>query len=74
MNTIDFNKTLFEVKAVIKRTNGDVAPKTAHVASVNNTLHSLFSQLDVSFKTYMYSKVTNYSVLQLQSDYVIHYN
>ena len=33
---------------MIKRTNRDVAPKTAHVAPVNNTLHSLFSQLDVS--------------------------
>ena len=26
------------------------------------------------FKTCMYTMVTNYSVLQLQSDYVIHYN
>ena len=33
---------------MIKSPNGDVVPKTAHVAPVNNTLHSLFSQLDVS--------------------------
>ena len=42
------NKTLFEVKTVIKRTNGDVAPRTAHMALVNTTLHYLFSRLDVT--------------------------
>ena len=45
---VDLTKTLFEVKSVIKRTIGDVAPKTPHVAPVNNTLHSLFNQLDMS--------------------------
>jgi len=45
---IDLSKTLLEVKAVIKLSNGHVVPKTAHVAPVNNTLHSLFSQVDVS--------------------------
>ena len=45
---IDLSKTLIEVKAVIKNQNGEVTPKTEHVAPINNTLHSLFSQVDVS--------------------------
>ena len=58
---INLNKTLFEVKAVIKRTNGDVAPKTAHVAPINNTLHYLFSQLDVSLNDVPISSSTTTS-------------
>ena len=45
---IDLNKTLLEVKAVIKRKNGVIAPKSSHVAPINNTLQSLFTQVDVS--------------------------
>ena len=45
---IDLSKTLIEVKAVIKELSGEIAPKTKHIAPVNNTLHSLFSQVDVS--------------------------
>ena len=45
---IELNKTLLEVKAVIKQADGQQTPKTSHVAPINNTLQSLFSQVDVS--------------------------
>ncbi len=45
---VDLSKTLLEVKAVIKQANGEISPKTTHIAPVNNTLQSLFSQVDVS--------------------------
>ena len=45
---IDLNKTLLEVKAVIKQADGQQTPKTSHIAPINNTLQSLFSQVDVS--------------------------
>ena len=45
---IDLNKTLLEVKAVIKQADGQQTSKTSHIAPINNTLQSLFSQVDVS--------------------------
>lgn len=45
---VDLSKTLLEIKAVIKNATGQIAPKTTHIAPVNNTLHSLFNQVDVS--------------------------
>ena len=45
---MDLNNTLLEVKACIKTTNGFPVDAAVAVAPINNTLHSLFSQIDVS--------------------------
>ena len=59
---IDLDKTLLEIRAVIKQADGVAAPKTAHIAPVNNTLHSLFSQVDVSLNDVpVSSSTTTYS-------------
>ena len=42
------NNTLLEVKACIKTTNNSPVYVAVAVAPINNTLHSLFSQIDVS--------------------------
>ena len=42
---MDLNNTLLEVKACIKTTND--SPVDVAVAPINNTLHSLFSQIGV---------------------------
>ena len=44
----DLSKTLIEIKAEIRNQHGETIEATNHVAPINNTLHSLFSQLDVS--------------------------
>ena len=45
---MDINNTLLEVKACIKTTNDSPVDAAVAVAPINNTLHSLFSQIDVS--------------------------
>ena len=45
---MDLNNTLLEVKACIKTTNDSPVDAAVAVAPINNTLHSLFSQIDVS--------------------------
>ena len=45
---LDLSKTLLEVHAVIKHIDGTISAKTSHVAPINNTLQSLFSQVDVT--------------------------
>ena len=44
----DLSKTLIEIKAEIRNQHGETIEATKHVAPINSTLHSLFSQLDVS--------------------------
>ena len=44
---IDLNNTLLEVKTCIKTTNDSPVDAAVAVAPINNTLHSLFSQIDV---------------------------
>lgn len=56
---IDLSKTLIEVKAVIKQSNGQIAQKAANVAPINNTLQSLFSQVDLSLNDVPVSSSTN---------------
>ena len=53
---MDLNNTLLEVKACIKTTND--FPVDAAVAPINNTLHSLFSQIDVSLNDVNVSSAT----------------
>ena len=45
---MDLNNTLLEVKACIKTTNNSLVDAAVVVAPINNTLHSLFSHIDVS--------------------------
>ena len=45
---IGLNNTLLEVKACIKATNDSLVDAAVAVAPINNTLHSLVSQIDVS--------------------------
>ena len=45
---MDLNNTLLEVKACIKTTNNSPVYAAVAVAPINNTWHSLFSQIDVS--------------------------
>ena len=44
---MDLNNTILEVKACIKTTNNSPVDAAVAVAPINNTLHSLFSQIDV---------------------------
>ena len=53
---MDLNNTLLEVKACIKTTNN--SPVDVAVALINNTLHSLFSQIDVSLNDVNVSSAT----------------
>lgn len=58
---VDLSKTLLEVKAVLHNADNEPAPATANVAPVNNTLHSLFGQVDVSLNdTPVNSATTTY--------------
>ena len=55
---MDLNNTLLEVKACIKTTNNSPVKAAAAVAPINNTLHSLFSQIDVSLNDVNVSSAT----------------
>ena len=54
----DLSKTLIEIKAEIRNQHGETIEATKHVAPINNTLHSLFSQLDVSLNDVSVSSST----------------
>ena len=45
---MDLNNTRLEIKACIKTTNDSAVEAAVAGAPINNTLHSLFSQIDVS--------------------------
>ena len=45
---IDLQNTLIEIKARIKTTDGEPATNQEPLAPVNNTLHSMFSQVDIA--------------------------
>ena len=45
---IDLQNTLIEIKASVKTLNGESTSSQDTTAPINNTLHSLFSQLDIS--------------------------
>ena len=53
---MDLNNTLLEVKACIKTTND--CPVDVAVAPINNTLHSLFSQIAVCLNNVNVSSAT----------------
>ena len=55
---MDLNNTLLEVKACIKTTNNSPVDAAVVVAPINNTLHSLFSQIDVSLNDVNVSSAT----------------
>ena len=55
---MDLNNTLLEVKACIKTTNDSPVDAAVAVAPINNTLHSLFSQIDVSLNDVNVSSAT----------------
>ena len=55
---MDLNNTLLEVKACIKTTNNSPVDAALAVAPINNTLHSLFSQIDVSLNDVNVSSAT----------------
>ena len=55
---IDLSKTLLEVKAIINYSNGNMVPSTSYVAPVNNTVYSLFSQVDLSLNDVSISSST----------------
>ena len=55
---LDLNNTLLEVKACIKTTNNSPVDAAVAVAPINNTLHSLFSQIDVSLNDVNVSSAT----------------
>ena len=55
---MDLNNTLLEVKACIKTTNDSPVDAAVAVAPLNNTLHSLFSQVDVSMNDVNVSSTT----------------
>ena len=55
---VDLNNTLLEVKACIKTTNNSPVDAAVAVAPINNTLHSLFSQIDVSLNDVNVSSAT----------------
>ena len=55
---MDLNNTLLEVKACIKTTNDSPVDAAVAVAPINNTMHSLFSQIDVSLNDVNVSSAT----------------
>ena len=55
---MDLNNTLLEVKACIKTTNDSPVDAAIAVAPINNTLHSLFSQIDVCLNDVNVSSAT----------------
>ena len=55
---MDLNNTLLEVKACIKTTNNSPVDAAVAVATINNTLHSLFSKIDVSLNDVNVSSAT----------------
>ena len=55
---MDLNNTLLEVKACIKTTNNSPVDAAVAVAPINNTLHSLCSQIDVSLNDVNVSSAT----------------
>lgn len=69
---IDLSKTLIEIKAVIKQANGQIVQKTGNIAPINNTLHSMFSQVDVSLNDVPVSSST--STYQYRSFLETHLN
>ena len=56
---MDLNNTLLEVKTCIKTTNDSPVDTAVAVAPINNTLHCLFSQVDVSLNDVNVSSATN---------------
>ena len=55
---MDLNDTILEVKACIKTTNDCPVDAAIAVAPINNTLHSAFSQIDVSLNDVNVSSAT----------------
>ena len=55
---MDLNNTLLEVKACIKTTNDSPVDAAVAVAPINNTMYSLFSQIDVSLNDVNVSSAT----------------
>ena len=55
---MDLNNTLLEVKACIKTTNDSPVDAAVAVAPINNTMQSLFSQIDVSLNDVNVSSAT----------------
>ena len=55
---MDLNNTLLKFKACIKTTNDSPVDVTVAVAPINYTLHSLFSQIDVSLNDVNVSSAT----------------
>ena len=55
---VDLSNTLIEVKACIKSSESSPVDNTVPVAPINNTLHELFSQVDVSLNDVNVSSAT----------------
>ena len=55
---MDLNNTLLEEKACIKTTNNSPVDAFVAVAPINNTLHNLFSQIDVCLSDVNISSAT----------------
>ena len=55
---MDLNNTLLEVKTCIKTTNDSPVDAAVAVVQINNTLHSLFSQIDVCLNDVNVSSAT----------------
>ena len=53
---MDLNNTILEVKACLKTTNDSPVDGAVAVAPINNTLHCLFSQIDVSLNDVHFAK------------------
>ena len=59
---MDLNNIILEVKACIKTTNDSPVDAAVAVAPINNTLHSLYSQIDVFLNNVnVLSATTTYS-------------
>ena len=56
---LDFNNTLLEVKAYVKTTDDSSVDVAVAVGPINNKLHSLFSQIDISLNDMKLSSATN---------------
>lgn len=57
---IDLRKTKLYVKARIKHINGDSLKPTEYVGPVNNFLHSMFSQIDITLQNKLVTSTTTH--------------
>ena len=69
----DLSKTRLQVKLKVTKSNGDILLPTNNVGPVNNFIHSLFSQIEVSMNGTQVSSPTNTYAYRAYTDSLLNY-